>query len=166
MSTIPVFENINEISLIDAVKIHKNNPSQRSFRCVEGNISFLNLENEKYIGISIIKIKDELQNKCIFTSFLHYLSENFDEIWIFQSNLKMSCILLTIKMNGMYFTNRYTGEHYWIKNPSENNKNQYNHEKSEIIANQLAKLKSLMSNYELFEKEYVDNHDLYDKYVM
>ena len=102
----------------------------------EGELVFLAASDRNQIFINKIYLNNKYQNKGILTMFLKYLAEHFKGIWFFQCNEFMSFILLTTCLDGKYFVNRYTGEHYWIKN----NKN-YDAEKSEQIYAELLTLK-------------------------
>ena len=89
------------------------------------------------IGIHSFFLKDEYRNKGILKSFIFYLSERYNEIWFFECNNIMNSILLTMKIDGKFFTNRGTGEHYWIK---------YDETRAEYINTIMIPLKEKLKN--------------------
>jgi len=125
-------------SLINIVNKHKNNRHEKNFTFNEGKIIFFYDDTcqTNCIYVHGFWLNKEYQRLGILTNFLTYLSNQFDEIWIFQANFLMSCILLTTQIDGKYFINNYTGEHYWKKY-----NNNYDHEKALNIANILKPVK-------------------------
>lgn len=95
----------------------------KEYNIEEGRIIFLDSDDDEIVIHSFF-LKPEYQNKGILKSFIFYLSKKYNEIWFVQCNDIMNCILLTMKLEGKYFTNTGTGEHYWIRN-DENSKNKY-----------------------------------------
>lgn len=167
---------INGTSLVDAVKIHTDNPTQNDFDCVEGRLTFVDMKDKTKIGINTILLKKPFNNHCVFNTFVNYLAENFNEIWYYGSDggLKTGCSLITTKIGGIYFTRLNGPIFYWIKNPSENSEYKYDHEEAERIAKIFLKLKRCMhfdekcdNNLQLFfQKEYNNNTNLYNQYLL
>ena len=132
--------------------------NKRDYTFNEGHIVFLPRDkNMNEIYIRTFMLEPEFQQKGILTAFLKYLSDNFDEIWFFQCNNMMSCILLTTSLHNKYFTNRYTGEWYWKKNEDQ----RYVCDEAERIANILLPLRSLLRIKDLFHQTIRDNSELY-----
>lgn len=150
--------------LMQATFDHILNRNNKDFNIDIGHIKFFfdNTCSENGIYIANIFFFTNHRNKGIFTMYLNYLEKiNINEIWILQSSNLMNCILLTTKLNGKYFTNAYTGEHYWKRNDEF-----YCDKKSEKIANIFLPLKkSLKYGFDNFNNELLTNYDLYRNYI-
>jgi hypothetical protein len=147
-------------NFIDCVEKFIQTKRTTQYFIEEGEIEFFynNNENTKLYNVIMIRrifLKEHYQKKGILTNFLNWLSEKFDEIWFLQCNCHMSFILLTTHLNGRFFVNRLTGEHYWSKNDKS-----YNHLKSEKIFNTLVPLKPILKDKEKFYKIINSNDEL------
>lgn len=158
-------------NLINCLNEFHSDPQKNHFKeyiIEEGRLIFFNMDSDNAVGIHTIMLKDEYQNKGILKSFIQYLSCHYNEIWFFQCNDIMNCVLLTMKIDGKFFTNRGTGEHYWIRN-DQNSKNKYNQLRAEQINIIMLPLKEkLKISYEEFEKyllEYYYSNDDYRQYL-
>lgn len=90
-------------------------PGKMSHVFAEGKLTFLPGSDENKIHIYEIRLHDKYQNQGILTMFLKYLADHFEEIWFFQCNEFMSFIILTTRLNGIYFVNRGMGSTIGMK---------------------------------------------------
>lgn len=134
----------------------------------EGRIVFFPGNNDQILIHSFF-LKENFQNRGILKTFLLYLSDHFDEIWFFQCNPTMSCILLTTALKNRYFVNRYTGEWIWTKNDTTNadtNIKIYDHSTCICINDILIPLKNELKNCkEAFNMHLLQYYNDYVKYL-
>lgn len=148
-------DSTNQLSILDTIELFLNNRkeySKKVIECTEGRIYYFYIENEDIMYIYSFELYEKYQRKGILTKFIQKIISNnhINQLYFAETNLPMTCILLTRSFSDRYFAMVSNGEICW----SRYDHDRYNHVISTEICNKLLPGFKKYKNKEITEDEF------------